>query len=210
MAHLLNICNEMCLFGTSELNIFVGYIFLLFAYYSVFYEKERMTLAEFEHIASGLRMKLLSLSLTYFASLSEQRNEAEDVVQDVLLKLWSERERLDEIVNIESWAVTIAKNMCVSRLRWLSSHSTVRIADYEIAADGGCASHAVEAQERANMLRALFDALPKNTRKIMWLRTVKELSLDEIAVLTGRPKTSVKSTLSMARRMMFDKLKEME
>ena len=87
MAHLLNICNEMCLFGTSELNIFVGYIFLLFAYYSVFYEKERMTLAEFEHIASGLRMKLLSLSLTYFASLSEQRNEAEDVVQDVLLKL---------------------------------------------------------------------------------------------------------------------------
>ena len=72
-----------------------------------------MTLAEFEHIASGLRMKLLSLSLTYFASLSEQRNEAEDVVQDVLLKLWSERERLDEIVNIESWAVTIAKNMCV-------------------------------------------------------------------------------------------------
>lgn len=44
----------------------------------------------------------------------------------------------------------------------------------------------------------------------MWLRTVKELSLDEIAVLTGRPKTSVKSTLSMARRMMFDKLKEME
>ena len=56
-----------------------------------------MTLTEFEHIASGLRMKLLSLSLTYFASLSEQRNEAEDVVQDVLLKLWSERERLDEI-----------------------------------------------------------------------------------------------------------------
>ena len=97
MTHLLNICNEMCLFGTSELNIFVGYIFLPFAYYSVFYEKERMTLAEFEHIASGLRMKLLSLSLTYFASLSEQRNEAEDVVQDVLLKLWSERERLDEI-----------------------------------------------------------------------------------------------------------------
>lgn len=86
----------------------------------------------------------------------------------------------------------------------------MRIADYEIATDGGYASHAVEAQERANMLRALFGTLPKNTRKIMWLRTVKELSLDEIAVLTGRPKTSVKSTLSMARRMMFDKLKEME
>ena len=169
-----------------------------------------MTLAEFEHIASGLRMKLLSLSLTYFASLSEQRNEAEDVVQDVLLKLWSERERLDEIANIEAWAVTIAKNMCVSRLRWLSGHSTVQIADYEIPTDGGDASRNLEAQERADMLHALFGALPKNTRKIMWLRTVKELSLDEIAVLTGRPKTSVKSTLSMARRIMYDKLKEME
>lgn len=169
-----------------------------------------MTLTEFEHIASLLRMKLLSLSLTYFASLSEQRSEAEDVVQDVLLKMWSERERLDKIANIEAWAVTMTKNMCVSRLRWLSCHSSVQIVDYEIAADGYDASRKVEAKESAKMMRALFGALPKNTRKIMWLRTVKELSLDEIAVLTGRPKTSVKSTLSMARRMMFNKLKEME
>ena len=169
-----------------------------------------MTLAEFEHIASELRMKLLSLSFAYFASLPEPSDEAEDVVQDVLLKLWSERERLDKIDNIEAWAVAIAKNMCVSRLRWLSCHSTVQIADYEIATDGGDASRNVEAQERADMLRTLFGALPKNTRKIMWLRTVKELSLDEIAVLTDRPKTSIKSTISMARRIMYEKLKEME
>ncbi|MGN0214705.1 MAG: RNA polymerase sigma factor [Muribaculaceae bacterium] len=169
-----------------------------------------MTLNEFEHIASMLRQKLLSLSLTYFASLSEQRNEAEDVVQDVFLKMWSERERLDEIANIEAWAVTIAKNMCVSRLRWLSRHATCQIVDYEIVTESGDASQKVEVSEYGNKLRALFTALPRNTRRIMWLRTVRELPLDEIAVLTGRPKTSIKSTISMARKLMYEKLKELE
>ncbi|MGM9802833.1 MAG: RNA polymerase sigma factor [Muribaculaceae bacterium] len=168
-----------------------------------------MTLKEFENMATWLRPKLIAVSRAYFPG-EELRCDAEDVVQDVLVKLWVERERLATVRNIEAWAVTMTKNMCCSRKRWLQSHATEGLDCLDVVSDDGDAAQSVEQSECFAQVSRLLASLPLALRKILVMRTVDHLSLDEIAAITCRPKASIKTTISKARKLMYQQLESSE
>ena len=75
-----------------------------------------MTTETFEHIANDIRPRLTKLC-ERFVTDRQMPEQAEDLVQEALFRLWQMRERLDVYESPESLAVAIAKNVCIDHLR---------------------------------------------------------------------------------------------
>lgn len=161
---------------------------------------------EFEHIAARLRPIVMGVSGRFFSSLGMD-GEAEDVTQDVMFKLWKTRDRLGEIQNLEGWAVKIAKNGCVSRYREIRRYDIRRIDGYDFTG-GEPATKGIDDEEQRALLARLMAGMPKATRRILYMRNVEGMTLDEIATVCGRPKTSIKSSITTAKINILKQLKK--
>ena len=76
---------------------------------------------DFQHIAIAIRPRLISLCRSFF-DRQELACDAEDAVQETLLRLWQMRDRLYDYQHPEKLAMRIAKNVCIDMLK----HWTVR------------------------------------------------------------------------------------
>lgn len=161
---------------------------------------------EFEHIVNRMR-PLVTTLVTRFCDATSLEEDAEDLIQDVWVQLWNQRDKLEEVRNLEAWMATLTKNLCVSRYRKRRQVHLLPITDYEFVNDHS-AAYGVEEKENTQLMRDLLNSLPRNTRKILYLRNIKGMSLDEIATVTGRPKTSIKSSLTTAKHQVLTLLKQ--
>lgn len=144
-----------------------------------------------------VRSKVLAIALRFFR-ISRLDGDPEDVVQDVLLRLWEKRRDGVQIRNLEAWAVATTKNSCISLWR---KKSLARSGDCpaEWIPDGSEASSRLEQSEAGRMARKTLEQLPAGTLRLLQLRATG-LSLDEIAAITGRTKGGVKTSISAARK----------
>ncbi len=150
-----------------------------------------------------IRPKVLATAQKFFRA-SRLDGDPEDVVQDVLLRLCVARRDGAEIRNAEAWAVTTTKNSCISLWR---KRGIVRNGAFpEWLSDGQDASARIEQSEIGQMADKALERLSAGTRRLLQLRATG-LSLDEIAAITGRPKGSVKSSISAARKELIRYLK---
>lgn len=165
-----------------------------------------MTRVEFEHTVSGMRGRLLGVARR-FTKASGLAVDGEDIVQDALTELWQLFECGYPIQNVEALAVKITKTVCVRHYR-KRKIQTISIdgADYP---GGFMASERVDIQESLRLRNTLWGQLNDTQKKYLEMKGEQEMSLDEIAAATGRPKSSVKATISQARKMMFEQLKKM-
>ena len=158
----------------------------------------------FETELAAVRPKVLSLA-RQFVRASGLRMDAEDIAQEALVRLWAARRDGAEIRSVEAWATTVTKNLCISHLRKLSSHALSSIPETLPSPDS--ASSAIEMDESRRAVAAALQQIPEGTRQLLKLRTAG-MSLDEIAAATGRPKGSVKSSISAARKQIIKALNE--
>jgi RNA polymerase sigma-70 factor (ECF subfamily) len=162
-----------------------------------------MTRQEFDMFSESVRAKLLAVARS-FGRLSV--TEAEDVVQEALTTLWTLSEGGYPVRDAEALAVKVAKTKCVERFRKCKLRMQPLRGD---AYEGGVpATAATDLSDYVEIRRRMFDGLTETERTCLNLRNADGLSLDEIAAATGKPKTSVKSTISAARRKMLEKLKQ--
>ena len=162
-----------------------------------------MTRQEFDRFSEGVRAKLLAVARS-FGRLPEA--EAEDVVQEALTTLWTLSEGGYPVRDAEALAVKVAKTKCVERFRKCRLRMQPLRGD---AYEGGTpATVATDLSDSIAIRRRLYAGLTETERACLELRNTEGLSLDEIAETTGKPKTSVKSTISAARRKMLEKLKQ--
>ena len=166
-----------------------------------------MTEQEFTYLSLTLRGKLIALA-RHFNRAAGCSGEAEDIVQDALVTLWQLSESGYPVRDAEALAVKLTKTRCVERYR----RQHIR---YEPLADRPLAGSltATSGTERMDIetIRSIVQKeLTVSQKELLALRNENGLSLDEIAAVTGRPKSSIKVTLSTARRRMMDKLKIMK
>ncbi|MCF0178222.1 MAG: RNA polymerase sigma factor, partial [Bacteroidales bacterium] len=134
--------------------------------------------------------------------------DAEDVVQETLITLWQLYGQDYPIQNPEPLAVKILKTKCVAEYR-KKKLDTRPI--YGIEQEGGpSASSLLDREDVAAMEQTLMSHLTQTQQDLIKMRGLQGLSLDEIAEVTGKPKTSVKSTISAARKTMLDLIKKMQ
>ncbi len=166
-----------------------------------------MTEQEFIALSDRIRGKLIGLARR-FNRAAGWCGDAEDVVQDALVTLWQLSEKDYPIRDPEALAVKITKTRCVESYR--RQHVRyVPIADQPLAGSHP-ATAGTERMDIETVRNFVQRALSDSQRKLLVLRNEDGLSLDEIAAVTGRPKSSVKVALSTARKCMMEQLKRMK
>lgn len=135
--------------------------------------------------------------------------EAKDIVQDTLIKLWNRRESLGDIESIEGFSLTICRNMALDRVRLLKGKSNPLDSGYAEKADN--ASDPLEKatlKDRISIVRQLLDSLPEKQKSCMQLRDFEGKSYKEIAAVMGISEEQVKINIFRARQTVKKKIKE--
>jgi RNA polymerase sigma factor (sigma-70 family) len=140
----------------------------------------------------------------YYVAFRILRNsqEAEDIVQDVFLKMWMMRDKLDKYNDIGALAVTMTRNSSIDMFRkWKKMESNND--NPEILNPGLSSSphDQLVNSESSGILNEIIDNLPGNYREIVQLREVEGLSYEEIEVRTKISINNLRVILSRARRI---------
>jgi RNA polymerase sigma-70 factor (ECF subfamily) len=146
--------------------------------------------------------------------LARNRADAEDLVQDTLVKAFRFSGRFTPGTNLRAWLYTILHNTWRNRRRD-AARDTVdidseRVDEAATLPDGPAA---LDTPERILLrdtldadLQAALDALPEAFREAVWLRDVEEFTYSEIATMLGVPIGTVMSRISRGRRQLFERL----
>lgn len=139
------------------------------------------------------------------ARMGIAQEDAEDIAQEVLIKLWRIHDTLGSGSSHEALARTVARRLALNALRRSKTVSIeVLNIDYQGEADG---RYDVEEQEEASRLMARIKALPASQGSILYLRHVEEMSKKEIAGILGIKETSVNTLLGRARKNLMNGIK---
>ncbi|MBQ8603034.1 MAG: RNA polymerase sigma factor [Bacteroides sp.] len=142
-----------------------------------------------------MRPTLLRLAVRYM----EDTDEAEDIIQDVLLKLWFLRANLDRYRSVDALAMVITKHLCINQLR----KSKAEFVDLEqsIGMDSGEAADKslLESEEMEEVLQAIT-TLPDLQQAVLRMKHIEGFEVEEIARLTGSTLIAVRTNLSRARK----------
>lgn len=166
--------------------------------------KKQMEEIEFEHIAQAMRPKLVAHCQRYLRA-ETLAEEADDIVQEALIRLWRMGDKLCQYQSIEALGKTIVRNLCIDHLRR-------NLSPTESLATGSSSQEVCIAPEQADLaiigkdtqrqIHRAMDKLPATQRRMLLLRS-EGMSLDEIATICGANKTSTKTMISAARRTLL-------
>lgn len=134
------------------------------------------------------------------ANMLGSDQEAEDALQDLYIKLWLQKDTLDNVYNPAGYATRVLKNLCIDRLR--KARPEDALTDDLIGQD-------IQPIEQAETIKALSSAiqkLPQNQRKVLEMRTLDKMSYDDISKETGMSKLTLRVLLSKARRTLREKI----
>ena len=124
---------------------------------------------------------------------------AEDVVQEVFIKVWNHRAQLPSINNIESWVITITRNQIYNHLRSLAQEEKfIRQVLAENSSNETVESMAFN--ELHNLLQQAINNLSPQQKKVYELSRNEGLSRKEIAELLGISSNTVKTYMQEALR----------
>lgn len=134
--------------------------------------------------------------------------EAEDILQDVLLKLWSRREEWDGIGNLEAYCFRAIKNMSLDRLASLAIRKTDLVEQQQeqqeqrYFVDNHSPYQELIRKEQRSMIEHCLGELPENQQLVFRLREVEEMSYKQISETLGISEELVKVSLFRARKKM--------
>ena len=160
-----------------------------------------MEKSAFEHMARTWREKALSVSIHYGAG----RDEAEDIAQDVMLRLWQMHDELERYKSVEAIVALMSRHL----LRNHQRRKPVEELSEAITVSLAVSPHEeLETKENEQWLTARLEQLPTTQRTLLYLRQVERRSHDEIATLLGIEPTSVSTLLARARRTLLEEIKQ--
>lgn len=146
--------------------------------------------------------------LLYRVALSLLRNsaEAEDVVQDVFLRVLQRQGELGRITEIRAWLVRITWNLAIDRVRRVRPDQMDELFAAELVSREMAADEAVQEAERIRRVLSGIERLPKRERQALLLSAMEDLSNAEIATVMGKSESSVRSLLFRARARLRERI----
>ncbi len=161
-----------------------------------------MTDQEFTDIATQLR----TLALQKGRSYPLDNDEAADIAQDTMLRLWALRPKVKSAAHARGLAVSIAAHMAIDRMRKRRS-AGMRIADTDLPT-GPTPDTRLEEKANEEWLEQELRKLPSTEYQILHLRQVEQKSADEIAGILGITPQSVATLLSRARKKLMKRIQQ--
>ena len=135
--------------------------------------------------------------------LMNSREEAEDIVQEVYVKLWSMRNELDKYNSIEALCIRITRNLCLDQLRRRKvNHDALKAEKFKDESYPETPSESMEKKENADLLHTLIAALPEPQRSLVHLRHMEGKEYEEIAEMVNMNVNAIRVSISRARKQM--------
>lgn len=159
-----------------------------------------MTNQEFEYIACKIRPGMMKLAASFF----QNREDAEDAVQEVLVKMWLRPWLPGD--NAEALASKAIKNQCISIRRKRLVRQMVEL-DNEAGGTAGTddRDRLVRIKEQNEIIEQAINKLLRSEQRLIRM-TQRGLEAEEIALVTGIPVRSVRTILSTARKKLIKQI----
>jgi len=136
------------------------------------------------------------------------RDEAEDVVQEIFLRLWKMNTRLDSYDSVEALAMTMIRNYCIDTLR-KSKKETENSMNISIirSSDELSPYENMVRNENRTLLTEIIEKLPVQFKKLIRMHDLDGLSYDEISESESMNINTIRVNISRARKMIRDEFK---
>jgi RNA polymerase sigma-70 factor (ECF subfamily) len=133
-----------------------------------------------------------------------RHEEAEDLTQDIFLKVFRSLESFDRRANFQTWLISVSRNLCIDHYRSVRKEREivdrgVNASDLSPAAQEPGPIAALEQRDRVTLLRQALASLPDTLRTAVVMRDIQELSYQEIADRLRLPEGTVKSRINRGR-----------
>lgn len=137
--------------------------------------------------------------------------DAQDITQDALMKVWSQQEKMPELQNMEAWCMRITRNLALDKIK----SKKYRLADeLDRAGEVPSGQHSPHAMAEKNdvmvKVRRIIHELPEKYRTIIQLRDMDGYSYQEIADILELDMNDVKVNLHRARKAVREKLQNIQ
>ena len=162
----------------------------------------------FQNDVLPLKNKLFRLALR----ITRNREEAEDVVQDTLIKVWNALDRWQELDSIEAYSLTIARNLSLDRIKKmenqndsLEEQNTERLDE-----NTSTPSERMIQKDKLDIVRNIIDELPEKQRSCLQLRDIEGKSYKEIADILSITEDQVKVNIFRARQTVKQRFQQFD
>ncbi|MCR5312230.1 MAG: RNA polymerase sigma factor [Bacteroidaceae bacterium] len=160
-----------------------------------------MTQEEFTIEASIIRAKSVAIAERF----GYLQDDAEDIAQDVMLKLWCLHESINDVPHLKASVTITTRRVCIDR--WRTTHCLTVLDESMPAVDEDTQRDHLEYAELEQWMNEQINLLPSTSGIVLRMRQLEQRELSEIADILGIRQTSVSTLLSRARNELFNKLK---
>ena len=160
-----------------------------------------MTQAEFLNIVMPFKDKVYRLAKRLLVS----QEEAEDATQEILMKLWKNKTKIQEYKNVEAFSMTMTKNFCLDKLK--SKHAqNLKIVHSNYQDHNVSLQKQLELNDSVSWVSRIMQELPEQQKIIIQLRDIEQYDFNEISKMLDMNETAIRVALSRARKTLREKL----
>jgi RNA polymerase sigma-70 factor (ECF subfamily) len=164
-----------------------------------------------EQIVRQHRRKVFNLAYKFVG----RHDEAEDLTQDIFLKIFKALHTFDRRANFQTWLISISRNLCIDHYRSVRKERETMAREVDaselkpVSREQSPHSY-VEQQDLRQLIRRGLAELPETLREAVVLRDLKEFSYQEIADKLGLPEGTVKSRINRGRLELGRQLRRLQ
>ena len=144
-----------------------------------------------------------------------KHDEAEDLTQDIFLKIFKSLSSFDRRANFQTWLISVSRNLCIDHYRSVRKERETIDRDVDpgdlMPVSAEVSPYAqLEHRDRVSMLREAMTTLPETLRTAVLLRDIQELTYQEIADRLALPEGTVKSRINRGRTELARQIKRLK
>jgi RNA polymerase sigma-70 factor (ECF subfamily) len=165
-----------------------------------------MVQEQFKREVLPLRNQLLSYARRLLGDVAE----AEDIIQEVYMKLWYMRSELQSYNSIKALSVHITKNLCLNRIKLRRDRVEEGLDGLVVLNEEPEPDIALEQKDHLEHVLRIMDGLPGLQQTVLRMKHLEGLEVEEIAELTGSSPEAVRMNLSRARKKVKEQFFKMQ
>ena len=135
--------------------------------------------------------------------------EAEDVVQEVLIKIWKKKDSFIQIENKEAWCMTVTRNLAIDKRRGRKAIHEDVTTHYSISDNASNPEQVAEFNDTMSIIKSYIEKLPEGQKEVIHLRDIEGFSYKEISSISGLSVERVKVNLHRARKTLREQIKSL-
>jgi len=160
-----------------------------------------MNQSDFMNVITPFKDRVFRLAKRLLVSTEE----AEDATQEILVKLWNNKGKLESYSSVEALAMTMTKNYCLDQLKSKRA-SEMRIVHNNYTDRQAGLQQQTEDRDSWNWVEKIMETLPEQQKMILQMRDVEQYEFEEIAKIMDMNETAVRVALSRARKTLREEL----